>query len=79
MKYDFTSQPDRSGQGSNKWMKMQKVIGNEKGIVPLSVADMEFKIPSQIRDGLKEYLDQTVLGYTRGNEEYYHAVISWLK
>ena len=79
MKYDFTSQPDRSRQGSNKWMQMQKVIGNEEGIVPLSVADMEFKIPPQIRDGLKEYLDQTVLGYTRGNEEYYHAVISWLK
>ncbi len=32
--------------------------------MPLSVADMEWKNPPEIIEGLKAYLDKSILGYT---------------
>ena len=32
-----------------------------------------------IREGLKEYLDQAVLGYTGATEEYYQSVQDWME
>ena len=45
-----------------------------EGVVPLSVADMELKNPPEIMGGLKEYLDQSVLGYPCGTDSFYEAV-----
>ena len=33
-------------------------------VAPLSVADMELKNPPEIIEGLKDYLDTHILGYT---------------
>ncbi|MDR0670455.1 MAG: PatB family C-S lyase [Treponema sp.] len=78
--YDFTSRIDRSGVGSDKWDEMKKrnpAVGGD--IVPLSVADMEFKMAPEIVGGLKECLDTLVLGYTGPTERYYEAVRLWMK
>jgi len=40
---------------------------------------MELKNPPEIIQGLKEYLDGTILGYTVPTEDYYKAVIAWMK
>ncbi len=80
MNYDFTTILNRSEQGSPKWQRMAKRRPDiAKDVVPLSVADMEFPIAPEIREGLQKYLDETVLGYTGGNRAYYEAVISWMK
>lgn len=79
MKYDFTTQPDRTKEGSRKYMLMYKnnpQIG--KYIIPLSMADMEFVTPPEIKEGLKKYLDKVVLGYTGPNDEYLAAIINWM-
>lgn len=79
MKYDFETSPNRRNAGSEKWNDMYEKIPNAgDDIVPLSVADMEFKNPPEIIDGLKKYLDKTVLGYTAATDSYYDAVISWM-
>ena len=65
MIYDFTTKISRKNLGSLKWDLMYSQnpeVGNE--VVPLSVADMEFKNPPELIEGLKKYLDETVLGYT---------------
>jgi aminotransferase/cystathionine beta-lyase len=49
------------------------------GIVPLSVADMEFAIAPEIRQGLAEYLESSVPGYGNLTPAYYSAVCSWMK
>ena len=51
MKYDFDSFHPRAGMEAAKW----DAIGDdaEKGIVPLSVADMELLSPPQIIEELK--------------------------
>lgn len=80
MKYDFTTLVDRTGTGASKWNLMRTQNPDVKpGIVPLSVADMEFKHPPELIEGLKSYLDGAILGYTSATDAYYDAVIGWMK
>ncbi len=80
MKYDFESLISRKNVGSSKWNLMQKINNNlADNIIPFSVADMEFKSPPQISEGLKKYIDSSILGYTVATEEYYKAVCGWME
>lgn len=80
MQYDFTTLIDRTGTGSEKWNLMRQICPQAPaGIVPLSVADMELKNPPEIIEGLKDYLDQTILGYTEATDAYYLAVQNWME
>ena len=80
MKYDFTTLIDRSEHGSGKWNGMrEKKPVLKYDPVPLSVADMEFKNPPEIAEGLKEYMDTHILGYTGPTGKYYDAVCAWMK
>ena len=80
MKYDFETLVSRKNVGSSKWNLMDKM--NPKvndDVVPFSVADMEFKNPPQIVEGLKKYMDSSIMGYTESTEEYYKAVCNWME
>lgn len=80
MIYDFETVLDRRDLGSAKWKEMEgKNPKLEKGIVPLSVADMEFKHPAKLIDGIKKFLDRDFLGYGLPNRSYYEAVISFME
>ena len=76
MKYDFTSIPDRRNCGSNKWNGAKNASPE---FVPLSVADMEFYPAPQIVDAIKKTAETQVLGYTSPTDEYFDAVVSWMK
>lgn len=76
MKYDFTSVPDRTGTGATKWDDSH---GASTEFVPLSVADMEFYTAPKIAKALSELSANSILGYTSPTEEYYNAVVSWMK
>jgi putative C-S lyase len=79
MSYDFETVVKRKNVGSFKWDQIEKLnpdIGDD--VVPLSVADMEFKNAPEIIEGLKSYLDNSVLGYTGATEAYYDSVIRWM-
>lgn len=78
--YDFVTQPDRSENGSIKWMQMLEtdpVVRQD--VLPMSVADMEFFNAPEIIEGLKEHLDSYIFGYTGPTESYFAAVIDWFK
>ncbi|WP_160689107.1 MalY/PatB family protein [Clostridium sp. C2-6-12] len=80
MNYDFNNLISRRNAGSSKWNMMAKInkdVG--ENIVPFSVADMEFKSPPEIAEGLKRYIDSSVLGYTEPTEEYYRSIHSWME
>ena len=80
MSYNFVTAPDRRNTGASKWNDMMvKIPEVPDEVVPLSVADMEFKNPPEIIEGLKAYLDHTVLGYTEATNDYYDSVISWME
>ncbi len=76
MKHDFTSIPDRSAFGSSKW-QIAKNASVE--YVPLSVADMEFPTAKPIVRALQKLAEEAILGYTNPTDEYYDAVLSWMK
>lgn len=80
MQYDFTTLVDRSECGSEKWNNMRVLRPDlPQGIVPFSVADMEFKNAPEIVEGLKDYLDDHILGYTFPTSSYLQAVTTWMK
>lgn len=80
MKYDFETRVNRKDQGSIKWNLMYQAKPDvQEGVVPLSVADMEFKHPKRLIKRLKEHLDTMILGYTEATEEYKLSVKNWMK
>lgn len=80
MTYDFKTLISRKNIGAEKWEGMRKISPNiGEDIIPFSVADMELKNPPEIIEGLKEYLDSMVLGYTSATDNYYNAVCSWMQ
>lgn len=80
MKYDFESIISRKSIGANKWNGMYKTNPSVPDyVIPFSVADMEFKNPPQIAEGIYEYLKNTIMGYTSATDEYFDAVVNWMK
>ena len=60
MTFDFDHPPDRAGTDSQKW---QKYAGRD--ILPMWVADMDFKVSPAIVEALHERVDQGIFGYAR--------------
>ncbi|NCB63110.1 MAG: pyridoxal phosphate-dependent aminotransferase [Clostridia bacterium] len=83
MKYDFESIIDRDPavRGTGKYRIMKDSKGNKppKGIVPLSVADMEFKTAPCVIDAIKAEADFGVLGYHRLTDDFRAACCGWMK
>ncbi|MCC8109341.1 MAG: pyridoxal phosphate-dependent aminotransferase [Planctomycetes bacterium] len=80
MPYDFETSVDRSDMGSEKWELMYATDpAVPPGIVPFSVGDMELKPPPELVDGLREFLDVAVLGYTSQTAADRRAAVDWFK
>lgn len=83
MKYDFESIIDRDPavRGTGKYRIMKDSKGNKppKGIVPLSVADMEFKTAPCVINAIKAEADFGVLGYHRLTDDFRAACCNWMK
>lgn len=80
MKYDFTTLLDRSNTGSAKWDGMKARKPDVSGdAVPFTTADMEFINAPEIREAIKEYVDNNILGYTSPTKKYYESVCGWMK
>ena len=52
--------------------------GLPEGVLPLWVADMDFRISSYIQEALFEQVEHGIYGYTDTLDEYYQAVNKWL-
>lgn len=78
MKYNFDERIERRDTNSIKWDTAERSYG-DKDIIPLWIADMDFKVPQEIVDAIKERADHGVFGYTRRSTESYASVIGWMK
>lgn len=80
MLYDFSTILNRFDIGSTKWEEMRKYgITPEMHIIPMSNAEMEFYNAPEIVEGIKEYVDKTVMAYFTPTQSYFDAVIGWMK
>ena len=78
MKYNFDEIIDRDNTASVKFDLRKKVFGKED-IIPMWVADMDFKTPDFVIDVLKKRLEHPILGYSFRPDSYYHSIINWVK
>lgn len=78
MKYNFDEQVNREGTNCIKYDLRKDVFGRED-VLPLWVADMDFKTPDFIMNALRERLDHEVLGYTFRPDSYYESIINWMQ
>lgn len=71
MKYDFDKTIDRRATNSYKW---DSAPG---GVLPMWVADIDFRTAPAIIDVLQKRVVHGIFGYTRVPDAYYDAVTSW--
>ena len=74
MKYNFDELVDRRGTGCVKWDESP----NDE-VIPLWVADMDFKAAPAILEAVRKRAEYGVFGYAVVEDDYYEAVISWFQ
>ena len=70
--FGFDEVTPRRGTNSVKWDTPA-----DEGVLPMWIADMDFKAAPVIREALQRRLDHGVFGYTKVPQTYYDAVTNW--
>lgn len=78
MKYNFDEIIEREGTNSVKYGLGEQIFG-KKDVIPMWVADMDFKTPDFIINTIKQRLNHEILGYSIKPETYYQSIIQWYK
>jgi len=73
MDYRFDEYIDRKGTDSIKWDTA------ETDILPMWIADMDFKTAPAIREALNARVAHGVFGYTRTPDRFFDAIMGWWK
>ena len=74
MKYNFDEPVVRRGTNCVKWDETA-----DPDIIPMWVADMDFRVAPAIQKALEDRVAHGVFGYSIVPESYYEAVISWFR
>lgn len=75
---DFDTVHNRRGTDSLKY-DFAAARGYKEDVLPLWVADMDFKTSSYIQDALQLQVEHGIYGYTETAKDYYDAVAGWMK
>lgn len=78
MLYDFDTVVDRSGNHAAKYDERLKYFGTDD-VIPLWIADMDFRTAQPIIDALKSRAEEGIWGYTSRPDSYFAAIRSWQK
>lgn len=74
MKYNFDEIVQRRGSNSYKWDSAA-----DDDVLPMWVADMDFRTAPAVIDALAQRVRHGVFGYTKVPQAYYDAAISWFR
>lgn len=80
MEFDFF--PDRKREKCRKWdynIIKQKFGDIPEDFIPMWIADMDFKIPNELKNKMIDFINIGVFGYTYCYDEFYNAVLNWQK
>jgi len=78
MTYNFDEIIDRTNTNSVKFDLREQLFGR-KDIIPMWVADMDFKTPDFIVDIVKKRAEHEIFGYSYRSDSYFDALINWVK
>ncbi len=74
--FDFDTVIDRKGTGSLKYdYAVQR--GKPSDVLPLWVADMDFKVPPSVTAALQDVVSPGIYGYTEPKDGYFEAIRDW--
>lgn len=75
---DFDKVIDRKKTNSLKYdFALER--GMPENVLPLWVADMDFRISSYIQEALAQQIEHGIFGYSETKQEYFDAVSSWME
>lgn len=74
--YDFDEVVPRHGTASLKWDGLKERYGDAE-LLPLWVADMDFKAPPEVVDALVARVSHGIFGYTIRPDSCFEAIQSW--
>lgn len=77
MKYNFDEVIERKGTDSVKWDGVESRWGRND-LIPMWVADMDFRTAPFVVEALKKRLEHEVLGYTFACKEWSESIVKWL-
>ena len=78
MKYNFDEIIDRKNTSCVKWDFAEQYF-EAKDLLPMWVADMDFKTPDFIVEAVKKRAEHEIYGYTVRPESYYKSMINWIE
>jgi cysteine-S-conjugate beta-lyase len=78
MRYDFDNVVERRGMGSVKWDFAEKYF-TFKDILPMWVADMDFRSPQPVIDALLKKAEHGIFGYAGLPPSYCESIVAWMK
>jgi cystathionine beta-lyase len=76
--WNFDEIIDRENTNSLKYDVVPKLFGT-KDVIPLWVADMDFKTPDFIVNAIKKRAEHEIYGYTIRNRPFFESVYNWMK
>lgn len=74
MEYNFDELTERRGTGSYKWDS-----DSRHDMIPLWVADMDFRTAPSIIKALEERVSTGIFGYVKVPDSYYQALCGWFE
>jgi len=78
MRYNFDEVPNRRNTCSEKWDGLRETFGTDD-VLPMWVADMDFKSPHEVVEALVERSKHGIFGYPLRSESYYEAIMEWVR
>ena len=76
--YNFDEIIPRKGTGCVKHDGLKKFFGRDD-LLPMWVADMDFRTPDFVMEALRKRCDHEVLGYAVATDSYWQTMQSWLQ
>lgn len=74
MKYDFDEIIPRRGTNAIKWD-----MDSDPDILPMWVADMDFRTAPAVEEALRRRLEHGIFGYATAPQAYYDAITGWFR
>ena len=74
MQYNFDEIIPRRNSSSQKWD-----LAKDPEILPMWVADMDFRVATPIIDALERKIQHGVFGYAKVPDAYYEATVQWFR
>jgi len=78
MSYNFDEIIPREGTDCVKY-DLRSAFFKSKDVIPMWVADMDFRTPDFIMEAIKQRINHPILGYSILSDSFYQSIINWMK